>query len=131
MPEISTGCLLSAMFVDVIRASIHDRDKSTIREIAGCLLSAMFVDVIRASIHDRDNRDVLPSLLLFRQQAGRVFSSFDGSWTKGNRQGGVVRKSGQHLSGGKGSNQDLLMMSALSGYQEHLVSQGDLLARES
>jgi len=26
MPEISTGCLLSAMFVDVIRASIHDRD---------------------------------------------------------------------------------------------------------
>ena len=28
MPEISTGCLLSAMFVDVIRASIHDRDKS-------------------------------------------------------------------------------------------------------
>jgi len=31
MPEISTGCLLSAMFVDVIRASIHDRDK----DIAG------------------------------------------------------------------------------------------------
>lgn len=59
-----------------------------------------------------------------------MFSSFDGSWTKGNRQGGVVRKSGQHLSGGKGSNQEL-MMSALSGYQEHLVSQGDLLARES
>jgi len=28
MPEISTGCLLSAMFVDVIRASIHDRDTS-------------------------------------------------------------------------------------------------------
>ena len=26
MPEISTGCLLSAMFVDIIRASIHDRD---------------------------------------------------------------------------------------------------------
>jgi len=26
LPEISTGCLLSAMFVDVIRASIHDRD---------------------------------------------------------------------------------------------------------
>jgi len=28
MPEISTGCLLSAMFVDIIRASIHDRDTS-------------------------------------------------------------------------------------------------------
>jgi len=27
MPEISTGCL-SAMFVDIIRASIHDRDSS-------------------------------------------------------------------------------------------------------
>jgi len=27
MPEISTGCLLSVMFVDIIRASIHDRDK--------------------------------------------------------------------------------------------------------
>ncbi len=26
MPEISTGCLLSVMFVDIIRASIHDRD---------------------------------------------------------------------------------------------------------
>jgi hypothetical protein len=26
MPEISTGCLLSAMFGDIIRASIHDRD---------------------------------------------------------------------------------------------------------
>jgi len=48
------------MFVDVIRASIHDRDKSTIREIVGCLLSAMFVDVIRASIHDRDNTSPPP-----------------------------------------------------------------------
>jgi len=28
MPEISTGCLLSAMFVDIIRASIHDRDSA-------------------------------------------------------------------------------------------------------
>jgi len=27
IPEISTGCLLSAMFVDVIRASVHDRDR--------------------------------------------------------------------------------------------------------
>jgi ACS family pantothenate transporter-like MFS transporter len=26
MPEISTGYLLSVMFVDIIRASIHDRD---------------------------------------------------------------------------------------------------------
>jgi len=26
MPETSTGCLLSAMFGDIIRASIHDRD---------------------------------------------------------------------------------------------------------
>jgi len=58
------GCLLSAMFVDVIRASIHDRDKSTIREIAGCLLSAMFVDVIRASIHDRDRIPLQPITLM-------------------------------------------------------------------
>ncbi len=29
MPEISTGCLLSVMFVDIIRASIHDRDTMT------------------------------------------------------------------------------------------------------
>ncbi len=28
MPEISTGCLLSVMFVDIIRASIHDRDRT-------------------------------------------------------------------------------------------------------
>ncbi len=31
MPEISTGCLLSAMFVDIIRASIHDRDSFPLR----------------------------------------------------------------------------------------------------
>jgi len=31
MPEISTGCLSSAMFVDIIRASIHDRDRNVRR----------------------------------------------------------------------------------------------------
>ncbi len=40
MPEISTGCLLSAMFVDIIRASIHDRDivpgRPSSRDICGC-----------------------------------------------------------------------------------------------
>jgi len=30
MPEISTGCLLSAMFVYIIRASIHDRDTTPV-----------------------------------------------------------------------------------------------------
>jgi len=39
MPEISTGCLLSAMFVDIIRASIHDRDivpRPSSRDICDC-----------------------------------------------------------------------------------------------
>jgi len=34
MPEISTGCLLSAMFVDIIRASIHDRDRSLLYKMS-------------------------------------------------------------------------------------------------